>query len=454
MKMNSNRHDKSLVWRHAAARMLVAVLAGAVLPACLFHRHRNQDVGAAVAPGDQPDKILYQKASREIAKGRYDVGRLTLQTLINTYPDSEYLAKAKLAVADSYYQEGGVSGLTQAEAEYKDFITFFPTAPEAPMAQFRVGMAHFRLMGKSDRDLSEARAAQAEFKAFLEKYPDSEVMPRVKGRLREVQEVLAQGNYQTAKLYFERGANRAASSRFQEIADSYPNFSQADRALWYLGQSLERLHKGDDATIYYARIITDYPLSPSVRDAKTRLVAMHKPIPEPNKAVLARAQADRIDAKHQQRSVVAKATGVMSSSPDLSATRHGPVQLGEHPGVQEARAQSPSPATATIAVQTLPDPASDPPAAKNSNDPNTPDASDPPAAKSSNDPNTPDASDPSAAKSSDAASSEPASSDPAKPSTGTQQASVTTASNGNQPAPDPSAEKKGKLHFLKKLIPL
>ncbi len=100
--------------------------------------------------GDQPDKVLYEKATNEIAHGRYDVGRLTLQTLMNTYPDSEYLAKTKLAIADSYYKEGGVSGLTQAEAEYKDFITFFPTAPEAPEAQFRVGMAHFHLMGKPD----------------------------------------------------------------------------------------------------------------------------------------------------------------------------------------------------------------------------------------------------------------------------------------------------------------
>ena len=31
------------------------------------------------------------------------MGRLTLQTLINTYPDSEYLAKGKLAIADSFF---------------------------------------------------------------------------------------------------------------------------------------------------------------------------------------------------------------------------------------------------------------------------------------------------------------------------------------------------------------
>ena len=63
--------------------------------------------------------------------GRYTTGRLALQTLINTYPDSEYLAKAKLAIGDSYYKEGGTAGLKQSIVEYKDFITFFPFLDEA-----------------------------------------------------------------------------------------------------------------------------------------------------------------------------------------------------------------------------------------------------------------------------------------------------------------------------------
>ena len=48
--------------------------------------------------------------------------------LLNTYPDSDYKEKAKLAIADSFFKQGGTSGLIQAEAEYKDFRTFFPPA--------------------------------------------------------------------------------------------------------------------------------------------------------------------------------------------------------------------------------------------------------------------------------------------------------------------------------------
>ena len=344
--------DKLNLRRFVAQAFLLALTA-VTLSSCLFRRHRGEDL-AAVNPGDQPDKILFEKAIKEIEKARYDVGRLTLQTLINTYPDSEYLSKAKLAIADSYYNEGGVSGLTQAEAEYKDFITFFPTAPEAPEAQFRAGMAHFRLMAKADRDRTEAKLAEAEFKEFLLKYPDSAVMPRVKARLRQVQEVLAQGDYRIARFYYAKGANRAARSRFQEIAERYPNFSRADSALWYLGQTLERLKAPTEAAQFYARVITEHPLSPLVGDAKGRLTALHQPIPRPTRAILARAQADAVP--RPKRDMFQKLGSFLSSAPDTSTTRRGPVRLGgpKPSGVEVATTPPPSaPGTggSTIVVQ-------------------------------------------------------------------------------------------------------
>jgi outer membrane protein assembly factor BamD len=299
------------------------------------NKMHHPDPGLVFSPGEQPDKVLYQKALNETSHARYEVGRLTLQTLINTYPDSEYLSRAKLAIADSYYNEGGISGLTQAEAEYKDFITFFPTAPESPEAQYRIGMAHVRQMAKADRDQTEAKLADAEFKEFLLKYPDSPLIPRVKGRLRQVQEVLAQGEYYTANYYYTHNAFPAARSRFQTIIEKYPDFSGGDTALYYLGQSLEHLKKGRDAIPYYSQVITTFPLSPLVPQAKERLIAMKAPVPHATRAALARAQAD---ASHRvERTWLGNMGQVFSSAPDTSATLYGPVHLG---GVSAATAET------------------------------------------------------------------------------------------------------------------
>lgn len=432
-----------------AACATAVILVALSLPGCILLSRRATDLGPNVGPGDQPDKVLFEKAKTEIDHGRYDVGRLTLQTLINTYPDSEFLSKAKLLTADSYYKEGGISGLTQAEAEYNDFITFFPTAPEAPEAKYRAGMSHFRLMGKPDRDLSEALTAQTQFKEFLEKYPDNSLVPVVKGRLREVQEVLAQGDYETATLYFKHGVNRAAASRFQEIADSFPDFSMADHALWYLGQADERLRKPDQAATAYGRLLTNYPLSTDAKSAKDRLVAMHKPVPKATKATLARARADRMNAEQMHTSVMAKIKGEFSGAPDLSATRHGPVRLGPQPSAGVVAAQAQTPVNAQIAVQPVND--NSPPAA-------TPPAASPPATNSpATKPPTSNAAPGGGSASENAPSA--AADDPAIAATGNSTAKAT--SNAKAPSgesDDPkqgtsSTKKKGRFHFLKKIIP-
>src|SRR5215470_2188513 len=185
----------------------------------------------------QPDKVLFDRSMEAMNKGKYDVARITLQTLINTYPDSEYVARAKLAVGDSWYAEGGSAGLAQAEIEYKDFITFFPNMPEAAEAQLKVANIHYRQMEKPDRDFTHAKRAEEEYRQLLLQFPDSKLVPEAKQRLLEVQEVLAEREYRIGRFYFMRESWPAAIARLKSVADAYPLFSGADDTLYMLGQS-------------------------------------------------------------------------------------------------------------------------------------------------------------------------------------------------------------------------
>ena len=431
-------------WKRPPLFLWVVVLWGVLLPGCLSHRHRHADLATAVNPGDQPDKILFEKATNEITHGRYDVGRLTLQTLINTYPDSEYLAKAKLAIADSYYDQGGVSGLTQSEAEYKDFITFFPTAPEAPEAQYRVGMAHFRLMSKADRDQTEARLADAELKEFLFKYPESPLTVRVKSRLREAQEVLGEGEFETANFYQMRGAYRAARGRYREIVEKYPNFSRGDEALYGLAQTLERLKTPKEAIPYYSRLVRDFPLSPHVPDAKARLVAMGQPVPRSTKATMARAEADA--ARLRGRSLLGKLGLAMAGTPDTSATLRGPVELGGAPasGAEMAK-RAPTVPSATIIASPVSD----------SNLTSQREADTKPAVDNSSKGTGTNPPDNGAVSSTSEASSKAQEN---KASSSSNESSSKAGESSAKPAPqDQSAnatpeKKKGRFHFLKKIV--
>jgi outer membrane protein assembly factor BamD len=245
----------------------IAVLACTLLAGCLGKKKAAPVAGTSA----EPDKVLYSKATDDIKHGKYTVGRLGLQTLINTYPDSEYLAKAKLGIGDSYYKEGGMAGLKQSIVEYKDFITFFPFLDEAAYAQMQIAMGHYRQMEKPDRDHSEVVQAEAEFQTFLEKYPNSPLVPGAEQHLREVQEVLAEGNFRVAEFYYIRNAYKAAGARLLELVNRYPLYSEADRANWMLGQIYEKTEHTEIAARYYARIVKHYPQSSLTGEAKARL---------------------------------------------------------------------------------------------------------------------------------------------------------------------------------------
>ena len=292
--------------------------------------------------GAEPDKVLYDRAQDDLKHGRYTEGRLALQTLVNTYPDSEYLAKAKLMVADSYYKEGGTSNLTQAIQEYKDFQTFFPFLEnEASYAQMQVGLAHYHMMEKSDRDTTQAQQAEDEFQSFLIKYPQSPLVPKAEQYLRDVQEILADGEFKIAYYYyFTKQDYRASAARLVELSDRYPLYSQNDQALWMLGDIYDRArqvskneddksHWGDLAAKCYDRIVTEYPLSKTAPEAQARLKAMGKPVPAADANALVREQQQLAYEKaHRQNPIVGKGMGMIKGSPDVAvAARYGTPQM-------------------------------------------------------------------------------------------------------------------------------
>jgi outer membrane protein assembly factor BamD len=260
----------------------------------------------------QPDKELYDKAMIALKKGRYDVARLDLQTLLNTYPESEYRMRAKLSVGDTWFKEGGSAALTQAEAEYEDFQTFFPNAPEAAEAQMKVADIYYQQMEKPDRDFTNAQQAEEQYRKMINLYPDSSLVPRAKQRLRDVQEVLAEREAQIGFYYESRENYNAAIARLDTVADTYPLYSKSDQVLIAIGDAYagqahnvqittglpgairERLRAVylDKAAAAYEKVITRYPMAPHVEDARDRLVAMNRPVPEPTEQAIAESDAE------------------------------------------------------------------------------------------------------------------------------------------------------------------
>jgi outer membrane protein assembly factor BamD len=339
----------------------------------------------------QPDKVLFDKAMDAMRHNRFDVARLTLQTLINTYPDSEFVARAKLAVGDSWYAEGGTAALAQAEQEYLDFKTFFPNMPEAAEAQLKVANIHYQQMEKADRDYTHAKRAEDEYRSLILEFPDSKLVPEAKQRLLEVQEVLGEREFEIGRFYYLRESYPASIARLKSLVENYPLYSRADEALYLLGQNYEgqivRLRNAPscdahglprgcaneaqkaryidelskDAAENYSRILTRYPIMDRADDAKKRLAALHQSIPRPTKAAVAQNRAE--EASRRESTKLQLLMGLIRKGPDVAqAAKVGEPTLVDHEPVSasnvvkaEALGVSRSAGKNTLGVEIVPD---------------------------------------------------------------------------------------------------
>src|SRR5437016_1266428 len=321
-------------------RIPVIVLLGLLLltAACTNKKVQNP---LANLGSKQPDKVLFDRAMDAMKHNRFEVARMTLQTLINTYPDSEYLARAKLAVGDAWYAEGGTTALTQAELEYKDFITFFPNLPEAAEAQLKIANIHYQQMEKPDRDYTHAMRAEDEYRQLITQFPDSKLVPEAKQRLLEVQEVLAEREFRVGRFYYLRESYPASIARLRSVVDRYPLYSKADETLYLLGQAYEgeiamvRRRPGNEvaksrmikeftngAAESYSRILTRYPLMDRAEDAKARLEALHQPVPKPTKTAVAQNKAE--EDSRRETGMFGKVLRNFQKHPDVAqATKVG-----------------------------------------------------------------------------------------------------------------------------------
>jgi outer membrane protein assembly factor BamD len=409
----------------------------------ILHRKKKPNKSTEASNTVEPDKQLYDKAMDNIKHGKQEVGRLSLQTLINTYPDSEYLAKSKLAIADSYYKEGGTSNITQAIAGYKDFRVFFPFMPEAAYAQMQVAMAHYNEMPKPDRDNDHARMAEEEFQTFLQTYPKDPLVPQAQQHLREVQEVLAEGQFRIAYYYYVKGDRRASAGRLTSLTRRYPLYSKSDTALWMLGDIFEKSERKDIAGLYYALIVRNYPLSKRTVDAKGKLKSFGVPIPQPDPKAVAWMTAEQ-NAPRPRETIVHKSLGIFHSGPDVHmAAVSGPPQMEPEssttPGTDILsggnRMTGPGAGKSGIVATVVPGEAA--PSGTAATGTATEDVNTAPASDSTN--GAAPATDPSAATSPDAAAPATADGTTANPPTADATASDPAKTDGATPSADPAA---------------
>jgi outer membrane protein assembly factor BamD len=224
----------------------------------------------------EPDRFLFDKGDAALKARKWITAREYFKQVVETYTQSPYRPDAKLAVGDTYLEEGGADNLVLAMNEYREFLQFYPTNKRADYAQYKLGMTHFKQMRQSERDQTETRDAIREFQTFLARYgATSSLTPDVKARLREAMDRLGQADFQVGLFYFRQKWYPGSIDRLSALLKSDPEYSSRGEVYFYLAESYMKL-KGREAQAlpYYEKLVNEFPKNEHLQDAQKRIAAL------------------------------------------------------------------------------------------------------------------------------------------------------------------------------------
>jgi outer membrane protein assembly factor BamD len=229
------------------------------------------------AVGEQEaDRYLFDKGTEALQRHRWLDAREYFKRIVDTYPGSRYRQDAKLGVGDSLLGEKRIDTDILAASEFREFLRFFPLAPRADYAQYRLGLAVVRQTLSPERDQTATQEALRELNQFIEKFPSSQYMPDVLKLQREMRDKLSRSELLVGRHYFRTHWYPGAVARLEALLKNDPDYLGRDAAYFYLAESYYRLDKKSEALPYYERLVTEFKVSEFLKDARKRLAELEK----------------------------------------------------------------------------------------------------------------------------------------------------------------------------------
>lgn len=222
----------------------------------------------------QADQFLFDRGGEAFKDRKWIQAREYYRQIVDNYPQSTFRPDAKLAVGDTYIGEHSTESLVLAANEFREFLTFYPTSARADYAQFRLATALAEQMLAAERDQTNTREAVKELRVFLERYPNSAIMPEARALYRKAMDRLSEASYRVGFFYYRNRYWAGAIDRFREVLKADPEFTERDKVYFYLAESLLRVNTDAskaEALPYFERLLKEFEQSSYLESARRRV---------------------------------------------------------------------------------------------------------------------------------------------------------------------------------------
>jgi outer membrane protein assembly factor BamD len=241
--------------------------------------HGAPDIATLTSNSDQ---VIWEAGQKALQKKDWESARQHFKRIIDAFPQSQFSPAARLALGDTYIEEGGTSNDILAIGAYREFLTLYPSHPKSDYAQFQVAESYFRQKSGPDRDQTQTLHALEEYERLLDLYPDSPYIEKARGRIKESRQNLARAEYMAGYFYQKtRQYCRAAVARYEGIVKDYPDFDDLDLVLLHMAECLHAQGRTAEALPHLGHLLEDFPDSAQADTARSLMEQWAQEAPPP-----------------------------------------------------------------------------------------------------------------------------------------------------------------------------
>ncbi len=145
------------------------------------------------------------------------------------YPGSAVNDDAQYYLAMTHFQRGEY---LLAVYEFSKLIRDIPASPFFPDAQYMLAESYYSLSPHPSLDQSYTKKAIEEFQVFIDFFPTNDKVDEAEGKIKSLNDKLAEKDYQSAVIYERMEYYKAAIKYYALVAETYHDSNYAPLALY------------------------------------------------------------------------------------------------------------------------------------------------------------------------------------------------------------------------------
>ena len=213
-----------------------------------------------------------KKGLAQFQKKNYSESIPFFENSIMEAESPDIAAKAQLFLADAYFLD---KKYDEAIPAYEQYLQIYDSTDDANIALLRLGLSHYALINKVDRDMGAVEGALKSFTQLREKDPAFAREYQLTKKIVDLRNMLAERELYVARFYLRIKEPAAGEKRFQYLFDNYKDTPSYEDGLYYYAEWLkDQKGREGEAIKNFNTLIKQFPNTKYAKDVAKGLAEL------------------------------------------------------------------------------------------------------------------------------------------------------------------------------------